>query len=1144
MPFHRVGRTGTGKGTRKEGCQRSRVWLAGIAMLLGAAPAPAFEALDGRFQAHGFFESQMRAISADYSEDWDMTQWYQVFNLELELDFLPDPVGPIDILQGYVRIEARYDCIYSRGCGMLRSVNAYGDRARSLPRRLSDSDDFPPGFGSQAVGLENPERRSGATTDPVGIERVNGFDILADEPGPDRVFGDPANPQLRNDDPFPYVFERFDDYRFTQIQAVGGGDDGQETRVLGPWLPENFVETNAGLADRVHPLDDRLASPVLQAAVFNLEFLDSGDAMAAQMAADNARGSGARWFRPIPQALPGRPGEGDAEPRGLYLPSAPLRETLDSLDSFNFNFRESERAWNRGSSQQDEKELKEAYLDIELFTARLWLRIGKQSIVWGKTELFRTTDQFNPQDIALASLPSLEESRIPLWAVRGVWSFWSVGPLQDVRLEMAFNFDQHESDDLGACGEPYTVNLVCELTFGGFAHGTAGVGIAGIDRPDDPWESLKGWELGARLEFRWDRFSFALIDFWGYDDRPYLDRLSTFERNVDPETGRPRVIGGRTGCETGAEPDCLKRGPRTFVPGDPFFEAGLEEAEDNALLYHHANQQVFNMICSTTIGFSELDATACAQTVFGSSNQPIPGLTVSQLLSGVIAGSPAANGLQSTVSGVLLPLVELSAGDGREDANPLLPDGSPCTDPIFSGGVGPDCGSGGAGPIATGLLTGGEDQSLGSRLTPEQEALWGCGPFWQVNCDDSGVDLMNTEASMIVQSFVSFDGTTPGWRTDDAAVAQPGTVGFQGGPVCTFGDLLRDDSQASAQAKLPGCRGPGDPGYDVTVDGDPNGVATVLPAAAGPPGLLQPQGTAGHPFTGQPWQSELSASSWNFMMIAVSQSTFSAEGSTQSVFDPGDPYRVGGCSFVQPQFCERVQSLFNVVGVQRNVVEAGGNGRFGRRTFTWHSGGEAVLRFQKRNVLGVSVDFAEDATKSNWSIEATWINDQKVTDNDVRDGIGEVDEFNLTISADRPTFINFLNANRTFFINTQWFIQYLGGYEGGMTVNGPWNVLGTLSIDTGYYQDRLLPSVTFVYDVQSVSGAVLPEVTYRYNDAFSVTVGAAVFMGREERVDMPLNPLSPSTNRVGPNAYKDATQNGLAPVRDRDEVFLVLRYTF
>ncbi len=37
---------------------------------------------------------------------------------------------------------------------------------------------------------------------------------------------------------------------------------------------------------------------------------------------------------------------------------------------------------------------------------------------------------------------------------------------------------------------------------------------------------------------------------------------------------------------------------------------------------------------------------------------------------------------------------------------------------------------------------------------------------------------------------------------------------------------------------------------------------------------------------------------------------------------------------------------------------------------------------------------------------------------------------------------------------------------------------------------------------------------------------------------------APQRNRVGGHAYQDAHENGLAPVRDRDEVFVRLRYTF
>jgi len=229
--------------------------------------------------------------------------------------------------------------------------------------------------------------------------------------------------------------------------------------------------------------------------------------------------------------------------------------------------------------------------------------------------------------------------------------------------------------------------------------------------------------------------------------------------------------------------------------------------------------------------------------------------------------------------------------------------------------------------------------------------------------------------------------------------------------------------------------------------------------------------------------------------------------------------------------------------VQRSSIDAGGNGRFGRRDFVWHGGQDLVLRYQKVNVLGFSMDFAEDATKSNWGIEFTWENDVFEGDNDAELGYTPVDRYNLTVSVDRPTFVNFLNANRTFFFNSQWFFQYISGYGHSFTNDGPLNVLAVVSIETGYFDDRLTPNLTVVYDFGSGSGAVLPQVTYLFNAEFSATFGLAFFAGREEARPMPIHPTA-LTDRVGRHASEDFVENGLSAIRDRDEIFLRLRYTF
>ena len=130
----------------------------------------------------------------------------------------------------------------------------------------------------------------------------------------------------------------------------------------------------------------------------------------------------------------------------------------------------------------------------------------------------------------------------------------------------------------------------------------------------------------------------------------------------------------------------------------------------------------------------------------------------------------------------------------------------------------------------------------------------------------------------------------------------------------------------------------------------------------------------------------------------------------------------------------------------------GATASFGRRDFVWQSGGTAVARYDKSNILGFSMDFAEDVTKSNWGVEFTWVEDVHLADNNSFNGITETDSYRLTISVDRPTFINFLNANRTFFFNTQWFFEYDDGYQRGYLNDGPWDIFGVVR-----GQHRLLP---------------------------------------------------------------------------------------
>src|SRR5262249_51566704 len=357
-------------------------------------------------------------------------------------------------------------------------------------------------------------------------------------------------------------------------------------------------------------------------------------------------------------------------------------------------------------------------------------------------------------------------------------------------------------------------------------------------------------------------------------------------------------------------------------------------------------------------------------------------------------------------------------------------------------GIGPYADGGGtqSGNIFT---LGGE--ALSQRLTGQQLARLGCGPYFKADCDIDGIDPLNAEASVLVQSWPGFEGTTgtaDAWDLRDTSKWQPGTIGFRGGPVATRfvnGQLV----------VLPGARGPigqngqPDPNYHPLVDG------CISPSFGGAPCSRAHHLPTPH-LSRQLFRTELGAVSNNFMMVITSRTdAINPNLPTLSEFDPNDPLGTGiiragpnvgqvrpgvnpaeangtnitSCGFIKPQLCENVRDFLGGIGVSRSSLRAAGNGEFGRRDFASQSGGELILPYAKRNVLGFAFDVAEDRTKTNWGVEATWVNRAPYVDNNRFDGINFSDTFNLTISVDRPTFINFLNQGRTFFFNSQWFIQ-------------------------------------------------------------------------------------------------------------------------
>jgi len=999
--------------------------LLGVAGLFLASFATASRALDfgdGRIQIHGYVEEQLRTLNPNLNTQWDLSQWRNILRVETEIDLAPKGFLFFDAASFYTRIVVSYDCVWTHACGLFPSASAYGDRTNLVPSYYMTGKRNGWVGDDQAVNPFNgnnsgPGRAPGLSYSPGGSNKLAG---IASVPGIE-VLG--LNPSF-NETFAPYLNDGFAIQRLSVSQTTSNGDSSGVDAIFALWRPKDDVHNTGALADvpnQTTPLP----------------------------------------FRPNLMGLPGGIG---AEPGGLYVPSPALRQLYLQgvpINNFDQNFSQNQLAWGQTASA-DDYPLEQAYLDLSALEGRLSLRIGRQAIIWGKTELYRNTDQINPSNLGIATLPTLDESRISLWAARAIYSFYDVGPLQDVRAELVYILDRFMPNDLGRCGAPYTAFIVCNLQSNLFLNGALGAGIVGETRPPNWWNNLEGSQVGARIEFRWDRYSFAITDYYHYDPAFTTPIIQTYSRKVDPLTGRPlsNSASPNAVCITGTEPGCLQ--PGASGPG-------------NALTDNPQNRQLFDVICSSSVGFSLLDPRTCAVAVTNSSVRVAGLIPINQLVSAGLAGSPSAQGLVATT---LPPAI--AANFKLEPLN-LSP--SPQT---------PGQGIFGA-------------NSLNVTLTTPQQALLGCGPFYHTVCDTQGIDLFNTEASVIFQTW-------PGNNPGDAVATR-----FLDGRIFI----------------LPGARGPGDPGYNPLVDGCPAKTASGPCATAA--NLI-------NPLTGAPFRSVMAALSYNALqfLTALDISTMLPLG----VLPPGCNLATAS-NPVAPLHCKTVQAFYSVTGTTRPEFKAGGNGLFGRRDFVWAGAGEILLQYQKVNTLGFAMDFAEDHTGTNWGIEASWTPNGLFANSESANGLSNSDRFALTISVDRPTFVNFLNQSRTFFFNMQWFLQYLssyqGGYPSGFQVNGPFSALGTLTVQTGYFQDRLQPALTLVYDVDSSSGGIIFETGFRFTSNFSLTVGMNSFYGQPQSWSRYF-----SLGAVGESNQRWTTENfqGLNPVRERDELFAKLRYTF
>jgi len=196
-----------------------------------------------------------------------------------------------------------------------------------------------------------------------------------------------------------------------------------------------------------------------------------------------------------------------------------------------------------------------------------FLKIGKQQVVWGRTDLFRVLDVINPVDYSRNNIyDELQDIRIPMWIAQAEYRMGGSETMQDRNLSVVWNFDRFRPNNLGQGGTPNSIldagNLFRSLancwdngcTVGNFAFANTtgglstnfGPGQIGLNKVDLPNWSLDNTQLGVKFEgVSKDGLSFSLNALTYRSQLPSLRGMRT-SGTTNPFIGAPVQFSGAT----------------------------------------------------------------------------------------------------------------------------------------------------------------------------------------------------------------------------------------------------------------------------------------------------------------------------------------------------------------------------------------------------------------------------------------------------------------------------------------------------------------------------------------------------------------------------------------------------------------------
>ncbi|MHA2403148.1 MAG: DUF1302 family protein [Candidatus Kariarchaeaceae archaeon] len=219
------------------------------------------------------------------------------------------------------------------------------------------------------------------------------------------------------------------------------------------------------------------------------------------------------------------------------------------------NYSAISKPWPIGDKVQ--LELREFYFDIKI--ANSYWRIGKQQIVLGETEGFKVLDMLNPMSYREFILDDFDDSRIPLWSVKGEISLGAI------------TMETFWIPDLTYHHFPFNGGLYNPALTLPEMPGDIELEQRPLNKPD---HFIKDSDVGFRLSTLSRGWDLSLIYLYQYDNMPVTSNIYSKQidvLSVEPTYRRQHVVGTTLNNTFGS---FGLRGELGFIPNKYFTHFG------------------------------------------------------------------------------------------------------------------------------------------------------------------------------------------------------------------------------------------------------------------------------------------------------------------------------------------------------------------------------------------------------------------------------------------------------------------------------------------------------------------------------------------------------------------------------------------